>query len=588
VTHGHRHERGIAVPAAILLILAASLVAIALVTMFQRGLQSERRTLSRDETTIIAETASYAIRDALRAGTLSDADGYAVTDETYAAFAAATAGSLTTVTPGSPAGWQPPIGDLPVLQVSYPFDGGRSTGSRVAHWQLFDVRDEGVGQDVFVIRTWLDDGEDRSEARVAHFDVTVGAGRFSDLQMVVDGPIYFASSATVDGSLHSNGAREATIDSEIFGRPIDPSSSTIDSRGQINCEDGATLTTGDGAIANAAGTCALRANTGVQLSTLRAEESFLRARRACNNRRNTTTNCFLEPMTGSFVPAAIADPAPDLRMYEVRLEGDRAHVYRREVNFATERLVPIEPGGPTGYSMTTDARSLIRTITITKPKILYFNDSVAVSGNASWPVTIMARQTVNSAAEFAAAEAAGTVGGAITTLPGQGALNGDMLSGAADIYVVGDLTHGDEGSIGLVAQGSVLLEAIAPAASPNIPGSIVGARPCVSKLQAAIFSTTGVLSVDPRYVSPRYDEFAPSCDSIEILGSITSHRAPTLKVTWSVNGVEQHMGYDTRELRWDEALAERPPPGLPLTSPWNITSIEPADLRCYDGGDACD
>lgn len=121
---------------------------------------------------------------------------------------------------------------------------------RVAWWQLVNTIPPGPGSASLVayIRTWVSSGAAGSrvltEPRIAR--VELRPGRFSDYQMLVDGPLVLGAGTLIRGRVHTNGYPDAYL-VDAFTRPNEPLV-LGSSSGLPRCERGAGFSTARGTI----------------------------------------------------------------------------------------------------------------------------------------------------------------------------------------------------------------------------------------------------------------------------------------------------------------------------------------------------
>jgi hypothetical protein len=135
-------------------------------------------------------------------------------------------------------------------RVSYEWSMKHDLGDgRTSWWQLVNSIPPGQGSASLVayVRTWIAAGDQNSkvitEPRVAR--VELRPGRFSDYQLLVDGPLIISNGTTIQGRVHTNGYPDAYL-MDAFARPSQPL--VLGSGAGPTCVRGAAFSTARGQI----------------------------------------------------------------------------------------------------------------------------------------------------------------------------------------------------------------------------------------------------------------------------------------------------------------------------------------------------
>jgi hypothetical protein len=420
---------------------------------------------------------------------------------------------------------------------------------RYGFWQVFRVdapkyswpKEEGNLR--YWLRTWTGNDVGAAPSEVRYWRVDLRPGRFVDFQMLIDGPIQFADGAVINGPIHTNGFR----DELPLSKPPSSNMRVWANNGQVTCTNKALITSAQGSIQLP--NCPKQEGTGEYINLLRTEDMLDRVRHGCKIgaptvwcKFQTRDGANLGPYAG-MINSGIANEI-DLRGYHVQLAGNVIHIGHFDINPITESV----------------ALTSIWTLSVSvdNPRTLYFADSVTVEGNTNGRVTIIARRPVQTTST---------------------AIDGSS-NGSANIYILDDITHTGQGSsVGLVAQGGLLLSAVKK--NGNIP--------CVNTVEAAMIAITGTIALDPRYLTvldQAYNQLLCN-NQLHLDGALAAHRSPILYWTWNSG---KGFGYPNRNYEFDENLRKSPPPEFPNASPWQAMQVKPANVDCLvtGGGAACD
>jgi hypothetical protein len=530
-------ERAFALPAAIVFGVVAMLLILGTAAYTMGRLDDHDRRRDRVVAMPVVDSAVTRIKYGLERNLFPEEQDYRPTP---AQLADMLDGSSATLLAGSIISPAIPPG-MPNYTIREPQGGGMA-----GYWQLIrvfapeytDSTDDGVV--IIYLRAWSGSATNPaagSEPRLVR--VELRPGRFADYQAVIDGPIVFGPGARLNGPIHTNGFGDERANMLPDLKGVNDRVSTTGTT-NVSCSGAAQITTAEGSVETSDFPgCPVAENTGRYVNLLAAEEAFERMRIACGG-GSARVRCFNNPREGSSVPASIAQRAPDLRGYRVRLSPGSIHVTGYEIDFVAEQ--PIDQAIGATQTIATPPGSTT---------VLFFADNVIVSGNTNARVTIAARK------------------------PGGG--GGNVTSGAANIYLAGNTTHSGAGSVlGLMAQGGVVLDAVKQG----------GGYACIDRIRAGIVAMSGTMTIDPRYTTKLYQAGGPSCGRIQIQGSLAAHRSPVL--VWKWDNRPQHVGYSSRDYSWSESLRRNPPPYFPTTDTWESRHVRPANLDCFSNGDITD
>jgi hypothetical protein len=139
---------------------------------------------------------------------------------------------------------------------------------------------------------------------------------------------------------------------------------------------------------------------------------------------------------------------------------------------------------------------------------------------------------------------------------------------AGEIKVDGDLrTSGAAAAIGLFTEGDV----------------VVSTSPCVGRIDAAIISARGSLTIDRGLRTELAQLDAARCGSIAVVGSIAAAESPVLRWAWP-NGIT--AGYAARSYDWNPRLVRTPPPWTPVIEGWQVRDQQDVVPTCGRSGSA--
>jgi hypothetical protein len=171
---------------------------------------------------------------------------------------------------------------------------------------------------------------------------------------------------------------------------------------------------------------------------------------------------------------------------------------------------------------------------------------------------------------------------------------------AADIHLIGPavgFAAGTGRSLGLVAQGNIVLEMPSPAGGGINAAAAGSSNPCLTYVGAALLAETGRVQIPAEYMtetpwSYRSDitsttapiNAAPICGGqLVINGSVTAHVPPQLTWTWKPEGPgypSYTTGYTNRQYLWNPELLRTPPPFFPTSEDWRTEGWREGNPDC--------
>lgn len=392
-----------------------------------------------------------------------------------------------------------------------------------AYWQTIRVvLPDSTGNDapnvVVYVRTWMGSLSNAAWSRASYARIEARPGRFADFELISDGNIHFAGGATIDGPVHTNGLDDGSFATVRRPAGTDPNRGWVVLDAGATCSGPASITIADGLVLGPGGST-VPPECGSRGSTGQVI-SFLRAIDSINLIEASAAQA--RPHTGAFSSAGHTGAEALLDPYGTAWR----------VTFNGDSMSVDYPDGSPAANIALD-----------RSNAYAFDDDVRVRGHvgADHRVTLASRRK----------------GSAV----------------AASIYIDGNILKDDARTtaIGLIAQGDVILW--------QTP-----ADPCqVSRVQAAVVAATGGVTLPTKYTTNELQTNAPVCDQgIQLDGSISGHRPPTLVWKWEDDGGRQYRaGYvGVRNYTWDQHLRRTAPPYFPLTGLWQPFNVREGNTDC--------
>lgn len=129
--------------------------------------------------------------------------------------------------------------------------------------------------------------------------------------------------------------------------------------------------------------------------------------------------------------------------------------------------------------------------------------------------------------------------------------------------------------IGLLAQGDIVIDAVQNGAA-NAWRCDGGAN---VRINAAMMSETGTLTVPHRWLSQLRQRQTPRCGTLYVEGAIATRTMPVLQMRWGSN---VDYGFTGRSLAWNTRLKRVVPPMFPATGPWEVGTWREANHDCLE------
>ncbi len=581
----------------VIAIAIALLVAGLLVFVFAEGMNSNeanRTNSSRLSDGSSAEAFGEQIQFALESGLASRSQNYALDSAALGELASGAGGIVV------------PNDETAFPQTQMPNDYTFSVHSRkggdglATYWQVVKIIPEDIAGGrpylSYFVRSWRQaipndpSGPEverarktSSDSRMVRFDIR--PGRFSDYQILSDGPIKLENGTTVTGRVHSNGFSNDLL-RPAAGEDV-PTDSRIWSEGSFDCSSDVTLSTASGAISIPEDAdCKTHKSTGRQISVSRGKQALETIESLC-------------PVDPHQAPLATpdhvwCDPNPvigsDAR-YWIQLKNNKIVIANTKPSASD---VVTFAGPEAGFEIPTTPDDEVTFL---------FRRNVILWGEASTRVTIAVVQSDDP----------GSPAPKITVGKLTNNFLGDPLTGQVTGIRANDIGEDKRSSIGLISEGDIELLArqfddhgdlnpIAgnPDAADNDGDGVrdytcQNWQPVTTMQGVAAVAVTGGLTINRNYISPTKPRGTlPHCDghtdynddgtadgpaSLNISGSIASHLPTTLYWKWG----SSWAGYRPRAYSYDSSLKDYPPPFMPLDNRWEIVNAEAVSADCLQG-----
>lgn len=517
-SHGG-HERGVALPAAIALLVLASFVIVAIMVASRASSDRARERLEGGASTQLVRDASSAISTGYSAMASGEFDGFIPSQSVLQFHAARLDGASVVSNASLPTVLGDPTTRLGQVDSSRVPPSGRFTmrepldGGRTGFWQVYSAKlptwgTTRGGRVVVYVRTWTTGSAGVITKPLIH-RLEFRPSWFADYQMLTDGPILFNGAANIAGRVHSNGYSASYYDQY---RSMTAAGTTIKFLpGPGTCTSTSRITVATGTVVGKPSCVAVsRTTPGVRYNLLRARSVATRLREIC-----------AQPAASH--PGLVMSCSTATTTTNVRLTATGISIN----------------GGPEMSAVTVGDRP---------------GQQQGAIFVASGDVVITGRLGPNARALVVAAAPA-------SSSYGSGGAPSAWIRSGGD---VGADAVARSSSFGLVVEGDVILDETVA---------------CGVRLRGAFLTMSGLISSHPTWRVPYDIPGAPFCNGeAHILGSIASHYSPFL-IKNGPPGIR--AGFATRRYEWMPGLYDNPPPMYPTAADWQQTSMETADLDCF-------
>ncbi|MCW2973767.1 MAG: hypothetical protein JWN72_2040 [Thermoleophilia bacterium] len=333
-------ESGMALLAAIILVVLASLVVIAIIGSAMSSRDGARAVQEDAASQEVARTASTVLAAAYSSLDSNEFNGFVPDQATLVRYAAQAGGQ---VVPNS--SLANGLGNIDTARVpawgQFTVRQPASNGA-TGYWQVFSVKlpTWGVtrgGRVVVYVRAWTQSTVTKVDSKPIIYRVEMRPGWFADYEMLFDGPISILPGATVNGRIHSNGYQTS-----FFNQYQAWGNDRLRVSAGVTCSAASRLTTSKGNIKPGACGAQSKANSGPRVNILRARDLANSLRTICETgahpsvnmlctRDTTDHNVFLSGSTvtvsgvGSVSAAVTGDRATDKQGAVIVLAGN-AHL----------------------------------------------------------------------------------------------------------------------------------------------------------------------------------------------------------------------------------------------------------------------
>ena len=150
------------------------------------------------------------------------------------------------------------------------------------------------------------------------------------------------------------------------------------------------------------------------------------------------------------------------------------------------------------------------------------------------------------------------------------------------IYIEGTTFGPPDGSdvvVGLLAQGDLVVNAV-DYTSNNTPTAWRCDGGGNVKINAAMMSETGTLTVPHKWLSQIKQKPTPKCGTLTVNGAIATRTMPVLQLRWGGSAAGSNFGFQNRLLNWNSRLKRVVPPMYPATGPWEVGTWREANHDC--------
>jgi hypothetical protein len=523
-TSARPEEQGSAIIIAMLVVIILSMIAMVMVGASTRSRDANRTRSNRTQALGPIDAAIATYRFGLQSKMISESTNWVPKDQN--AFNTLLSGTGRAMNNGllGPGAAVLNVGTGQVPTTAR-FTAQLGNGAVRKYWQIYRVLppDGATNTDLRVwFRAW--EGGDHAtpltsnDAGSRMVVATFAQGRFSDFQMLSNGPIRFDSGVEIRGPIHSNGQLDGMNDPPAndpdhpeyanYRVYTDPYRADVD----VKCP-----LPGDAPVTTSVGKVVLPAPC-TPVGNGKATGKLVSFQGLNRTFKDMRAECTTVPATVTCVSI------PGATEYLVLIGGTQLQ-YRASANGT--------PFGPT--------------LKPTRLSGAIFDHDVILAPNS------------NKLTTGAFTLAAYDPNGGSATIRVQ-----TNVGTPVDPVTMTAATKGE--ALGLFAQGDIILDP----------------RSCPYFVHGVIISQNGSITIGRDLMTPLPPTSVPLCtaDKLVMTGAVAGKSSPTLSWSWPSKGLV--AGYATRTYIWDKTLRDDPPPFTPTTGAWENATYQEADLSCFD------
>ncbi len=308
-------ERGVALLAAVAVLLLATFVTVAIMVSARSSADLSKERIENTTAEQLARDAAAALGTAYSTLASGEFDGFIPSRAVLANHASKVGGTVAANDGAHKVDARVPARGRFTVRQALP-------GNRTGHWQVYSARlpDWGntpSGRVQVFVRVWTTNRAGTA-TQPAIYRLEFRPTWFADYQMLFDGPARIGPDATIAGRVHSNGYATS------YYSLLRSQSAQIRFLPGAGCQGSARVSTAKGSI-SAPSSCKTRTNTGMRYNFLRARDAVARLRPLCTTpalRPSVNFACVNGTGTTS-IRLSGQTVYVNGRAYSARVEGDR-------------------------------------------------------------------------------------------------------------------------------------------------------------------------------------------------------------------------------------------------------------------------